>query len=150
MSLAARFGACVIGAALFLVSCAGTRPPIDSYPELGRPLSRLDDAVSAGHYHQARLALADLRGLANKGRASGVLTEEQADQILTATSSLAKDMRNLQPSDVTHAPEPSPTPSNGEVDPGGQGDESGHGHGHGHDDESPGNSENAPGHNKDD
>ena len=140
-----------IAAALFVTACGSTTPPVEKVPALSGPLERLDAAVVASDYRDARIAIRDLKHLASEARTSGSLSMVQAQEIIAAVTSVASDLRDLQPS---HDPATSPTPQ--ESPPDDQGDKQDEDQDQDKtkdkhkDDEEPGKSDDAPGHNKDD
>ncbi len=141
-----RVGAAA-GAMLLLltVSCGSKNTPQDAAPELEAALARVDDAVIAESYGQARAAVRDLKQLAIAARSSGELSDKQADEIVTAAVQLIQDLPHsvtpepIESLSVSPAPTVEPTksekPDKEDKPP--------------KDDKGPGKSEDSPGHDKD-
>jgi len=129
---------------------ADQNTPLEAVPELGAALTRVDDAIINETYHQARVAARDLKQLVIAAKADGDLTNNQADEIITAATQLVQDLpRSLRPEPTESVtPSPSPTaeattkPEKTEKPP--KEDKPPK-----DEEESPGNSEDAPGHEDD-
>ena len=143
--------------ALLIPSCGSPDTPIDDVPALAGVLQTLDEAVVAGDYREARAAIRDLKSLTSEALASGTLADPAAQRIMEAAALVAADLRKLQPARHTAIPDPSPAQSQSDPEEEGEdqgedqdkipnGDSEKNKNKHGGE---PGNSENAPGHNKD-
>ena len=90
---------------------ADQNTPLEAVPELGAALTRVDDAIINETYHQARVAARDLKQLVIAAKADGDLTNNQADEIITAATQLVQDLpRSLRP-EPTESVTPSPSPT---------------------------------------
>jgi hypothetical protein len=123
----------------------GKNTPLEATPELEAALTRVDDAIINETYQQARVAARDLKQLAIAAKASGDLTNNQADEIVAAAVQLVADLpRSTRPEpteDLTPSPTPtteaSTEPEKTEKEDKGKPPK---------EEDSPGNSDNAPGH----
>ncbi len=126
--------------------CGEDRSPADSVPALSRQLDRVDAAIAAERYDDARTALDDLVDTTAQASADGTLDATEADAILQAAGHLTEQ---LQGAAGSPAPDPSSTSSNPSsiapeetpVEPDDEGAPphkehgKGRGHAHGHDED---------------
>ena len=107
--------AVVAASAMLLCLTAGCgndeNTPLEAVPELEAALSRVDDAIINETYQQARVAVRDLKQLAIAAKASGDLTNNQADEIITAAVQLVQDLPRSPTPAPTESLTPSPTPT---------------------------------------
>ena len=107
--------AVIAASAMLLCLTAGCgadqNTPLEAVPELGAALTRVDDAIINETYHQARVAARDLKQLVIAAKADGDLTNNQADEIITAATQLVQDLpRSMRP-EPTESVTPSPSPT---------------------------------------
>jgi hypothetical protein len=101
-------------AALLLAGCGRPAAPGDEVPGLSAGLARVDDAIVAGRYDQARNRLEQLVGLTTDARSAGDLEREDADRILAAVATLMSSLPARQQDEPTRVEEPAstnPTPA---------------------------------------
>lgn len=82
--------------------CGTDTPPGTAVPALREHLSRVDAALQAREFAEARDALAELTRETEAARTAGRLTPEEADRIVAAASRLSAGLPE-------EAPEPAPT-----------------------------------------
>lgn len=101
-------GMVLVGATLLALAtgCGEGGSPADSVPALSRQLDRVDAAIAAERYDDARTALNDLVDTTARARADGTLDAARADAILQAAGYLTEQ---LQDATGSPAPEPSST-----------------------------------------
>ena len=90
---------------------ADENTPLEAVPELEAALTRVDDAILNETYQQARVATRDLKQLVIAAKASGELTNNQADEIITAAVQLVQDLPRSPSPAPTESLTPSPTPT---------------------------------------
>ena len=105
----------VIALAAAVVVAAGcgntvATPPGEAVPALSAQLTKVDDALSAQRYTEARKALDGLIRRTITARDTGQITSDQANRILAAAALLAADLPVSRP---TVSPTPSPSPTEG-------------------------------------
>jgi len=107
--------AVIAASAMLLCLTAGCgadqNTPLEAVPELEAALTRVDDAIINETYQQARVAARDLKQLAIAAKASGVLTNNQADEIITAVVQLVQDLPRSPTPAPTESVTPSPSPT---------------------------------------
>ena len=102
-----------IGVLLFGAGCGGHPTPADAAPELATRLERVDDAIAAGDYDQARTAVTALVMATGQAEDAGDITGDQADQILAAAAELLAQLPDTSPAEPSAsdtATEPTSTP----------------------------------------
>lgn len=127
-----------------LPACGNDNSDASDTPELLAALQHVDDAIVNEHRVQARHALRQLKHLAGDANDAGTLSDAQASDIVTAASQLVQDLRPTTSPQPTVSTTPSVTtlpptkPEKDEKTTKPEKSEAG-----------PGNSEDAPGHDKD-
>lgn len=141
-------GVVLVGATVLALAtgCGGDGSPADSVPALSRQLDRVDAAIAAERYDDARTALDDLVDTTTQATADGTLDPADADAILRAaghlteqlpgaTGSPAPEPSGPSSSPASIAPEETPVESDDEEAPPGKEHGKGRGHAHGHDED---------------
>lgn len=100
----------VVASSLVLTAgCAGSSAPSDEVPALGAALDRVDDAIVAGQYDDARGALDDLVATATTAREEGELGRAEVDRILAAADELRSALPEEQAEEPADEPSEEPT-----------------------------------------
>ena len=97
-----------VALAAVLSGCSQQQTAVESVPALSASLTRVDAAVAAGNYRQARQRLRDLVRLVVLGERAGRLSHEQASQIEQYAFQLLA--RLPSPAPPSPAPRSSPSP----------------------------------------
>jgi hypothetical protein len=140
-------------------ACSHDSPTAAATPEIRATLQDVDSALVEKNYPDARQALKELKRLVMEAGAAGTLSDEQSGAIIAAANRLMQDLGAVEPGEPT--PDVSSSPS--VVEPEDEGDtqpdeKADKGKAKGkpdkpeksdQSDDSPGNSENAPGHEDD-
>lgn len=103
--------ALVTASFVLLVGCGGSSAPSDDVPALGDALDRVDDAIVAGRYDDARSALDELVATATAGREEGELGGGETDRILAAASELSAALPEEPVEEPKEEPEPTTEPA---------------------------------------
>ena len=112
LSLAAV--ATVATSAVLLAGCSQEAPG-EAVPALAAQLERVDAAVDAGRFAQARTAIDELVTTTDDALVAGALTPAQAERILQAAQSVLDQLPQVDvaPDDPASETPPTPDPSDG-------------------------------------
>lgn len=94
-----------------LGGCGGDAPAGEQVPALGQRLARVDAAVEAGDYAQARTAVEALVNDTAQAKVAGDLSDEQAERVLDAAADVLARLPASTPSPAPSPATTSPSPS---------------------------------------
>jgi hypothetical protein len=129
-------GVAMAASVLALSGCGGggQSAPVDQQPRLAALLGDVDDAITAGHFVNARRSLNALVRETESARQTGGLDDVAADQVLAAATQLQTQL-TTSIEDLQASSDETPPPDEGDENggPGTDGDSPGPGHNdHGH------------------
>ncbi|WP_139983961.1 hypothetical protein [Nocardioides litoris] len=101
----------VVLLAVVATGCGSDDSAADRVPALGDQLARVDDALVAGRWGEARRALDDIEQTAADALADGDLTDTQADDVRSAVEALRAVLRQQRSGEQTSSPDPTSEPA---------------------------------------